>query len=134
MHAQQIEEPKIKKMNREVKRYRDYDGNFSSAMPDGQGRHKTKPKYSGQDYFNTSRFDQENGSVYPFPKPTFSKCGRIHFGKCLIGMDNCYGYGKEGRKMRDYAILKDKERENKKVASSVRMIMLKRISGFCYLI
>jgi len=101
VHAQQIEEQKLKKMNREVKRAITDDGNFSKAKSDGQDRPRTKPRYSGQDSSNTPRFDQEKGSGSRLPKCTCSKCGMSHFGKCLAGMDDFYGCGKDGHKMRD---------------------------------
>uniref|UniRef100_M1DED9 Gag-pol protein n=1 Tax=Solanum tuberosum TaxID=4113 RepID=M1DED9_SOLTU len=118
VYAQQIEESKIRKKNNEAKRTRTGDGNFSNAKSVGQGRPKSKPRYSGQDFSNTPRFDQEKGSGSTFPKPTCTKCGRNRHGKCLVGTEGCYGCGKSGHKMRDCAVLKDNGREDKQVAIS----------------
>uniref|UniRef100_M1DUT8 Gag-pol polyprotein n=1 Tax=Solanum tuberosum TaxID=4113 RepID=M1DUT8_SOLTU len=94
VYAQQMEESKLKRKNREVKMARTGDGNFSNDKFDGQGRPKFKQRYSGQDPSNTPRFNQEKGSGSALPKPTCTKCGKKHHGKCLAGTDNCYGCGK----------------------------------------
>ena len=35
-------------------------------------------------------------------KPTCGKCGKKHYGDCLKGTYNCFGYGKSGHKVRDW--------------------------------
>lgn len=62
VHAKQIEERKL------VKRDKTNDGNFSND------------KSEGQDSSNTPRLDKEKGTGSPFPKSTYSKCGRSHCG------------------------------------------------------
>ncbi|XP_049391573.1 uncharacterized protein LOC125856004 [Solanum stenotomum] len=94
VYAQQIEESKLKKKNREVKRDKTGDGNFSNARSDGQGR---------------PRFRQ---------RPNCAKCGRKHDGKCLVGTDGCFSCGKVGHNMRDYPMLKVKGREYKQAPPS----------------
>ncbi|XP_049399810.1 uncharacterized protein LOC125863878 [Solanum stenotomum] len=85
---------------------------------DGKGRPKFKQRYSGQDSPNTPRFNQEKGGGSPSPKPTCTKCGRNHHGKCLADMEGCYGCGKRGHKMSDCPVIKAKGREDKKIATS----------------
>ncbi|WMV54843.1 hypothetical protein MTR67_048228 [Solanum verrucosum] len=118
VYAQQIKESKLKEKNRETKRERTGDGNFSNGKSDGQGRPKFNQRYSGQDSPNTPRFNQEKGSGSPLPKPTCIKYGRNHHGKCLANTEGCYGCGKSGHKIRDFPVLKAKGREDKKVATS----------------
>ena len=36
----------------------------------------------------------------PTEKKTCEECGKKHYGDCLKGMDNCFGYGKSGHKVR----------------------------------
>uniref|UniRef100_M1DAR4 Gag-pol polyprotein n=1 Tax=Solanum tuberosum TaxID=4113 RepID=M1DAR4_SOLTU len=83
VYAQQIEEFKFKRKNKEAKKARTGDGNFSSDKSDGQGRPKSKQRHSDQHHSNTPRFNQEKGSGSPFPKPTCTKYGKKHHRKCL---------------------------------------------------
>ena len=38
----------------------------------------------------------------PTKKQTCGKCGKKNFGNCLKGMDNFFGCGKSGHKVRDF--------------------------------
>uniref|UniRef100_M1DPE6 Gag-pol polyprotein n=1 Tax=Solanum tuberosum TaxID=4113 RepID=M1DPE6_SOLTU len=51
VHAQQIEEDKLKEKSREVKRARTGDVNFSNAKTEGQGRPRFGQRFSGQDSY-----------------------------------------------------------------------------------
>ncbi|XP_049394544.1 uncharacterized protein LOC125858786 [Solanum stenotomum] len=118
VYAQQIEESKFKRKNREVKRARTGEGNFSNDKSDGQGRPKFEQSYSGQDPSNTPRFNQEKGSRSPLLKPTCTKCGKNHHGKCLAGMDGCYGCGKSDHQVKHFPTLTAKGRDVKKASLS----------------
>ena len=41
------------------------------------------------------------GTILPIENPTCGKCGKKHYGDCLKGMENCFGCGKNGHKVRD---------------------------------
>ncbi|XP_049414617.1 uncharacterized protein LOC125877332 [Solanum stenotomum] len=97
VHAQQIDEEKLKEKLKEVKRDKIGDGNFSNARVSNlkpQGRN-------------------DSGSSLPMSNCT--KCGRKHKGKYLLDTDGC---GKSGHKMRDCSILTDRGRKGKQAPRS----------------
>ena len=44
---------------------------------------------------------------------TFTRCGKKHEGKYLVGVDGCFNSGKHGHRIRDYPSLETKGREGK---------------------
>ena len=42
----------------------------------------------------------EKGGGSQKVKPTCAKCGKKHYGECLLGTGSCFGCGKEGHKVR----------------------------------
>ncbi|XP_049414610.1 uncharacterized protein LOC125877324 [Solanum stenotomum] len=61
-------------------------------------------------------FNQEKGSGSPFPKSTCTKCGKKHHGKCLAGIDGCYGCGKSDHQVKNCPTLAGKGREAKQAS------------------
>ena len=47
------------------------------------------------------------GTSLPTKKPTCRKCGKKHYGECLLGMDNCFGCGKSCHKVKDFPNVKE---------------------------
>ncbi|WMV09457.1 hypothetical protein MTR67_002842 [Solanum verrucosum] len=118
-------ESKLKRKNREVKRARTSDGNFSNAISNRYGQPRTQQNLSNQVSPNTHGYNQEMASN-PKPqrgsssessllKPTCTKCGKKHYGRCLAGKNGC---GNDGHKMRDCPILRAKGREAKQASLS----------------
>ncbi|XP_049406160.1 uncharacterized protein LOC125869763 [Solanum stenotomum] len=102
--AQQIEESKLKKERaREKKRSRvDNDGS------NGHSCSRNRQKFSGQGNSNAPKYKDERVST-PWPqgkgsvslRPTCSRCGKRHEGKCLAGRDGFDGCGDSGHMKKD---------------------------------
>lgn len=113
VYAQQLEETKLRKMNRDMKR----------ARPDEQNQSRSKKRFHNQDssMVNNDRVSNpkpQRGNVggSTFERPRCATCGKQHLGKCLAGTDGCFGCGSKGHKMRDCPTLKAKGKETNQVA------------------
>ena len=62
----------------------------------------------------SAKFKIEKGSSSQNDKPTCVKCGKKHYGECLLGTSSCFGCGKDGYKVKDCP-----NRDGKKAAPSV---------------
>ncbi|XP_049399753.1 uncharacterized protein LOC125863799 [Solanum stenotomum] len=115
VHAKQIEEQKLKKMNREVKRARTGDKNFSNVKSDGQGRQRFKQGSSSaypmvnKDSVLNPKPQKGYDKGTPLAKPTCAKYGKKHDGKCLAGLGCC----KIRHQLKNYPTLTAKGREDK---------------------
>ncbi|KAK4733632.1 hypothetical protein R3W88_007893 [Solanum pinnatisectum] len=110
IYGQQIEEKKLRKINREAKR----------ARPDEQSQPRSKKRYYNQDspMVNNDRVSNPkpqagNGGGSSFERSTCSKCGKQHLGRCLAGTDGCFRCGNKAHKMRDCPTLSIQGRETK---------------------
>ncbi|XP_069145575.1 uncharacterized protein [Solanum lycopersicum] len=74
-HAQQVEEPTVRRKSRDSNKV--YDDRVSNRKSQ-KGR----------------------GTSAPIKNPTFSMCGKNHFGDCLVEIDNCFCCGKSANKGR----------------------------------
>ncbi|WMV50867.1 hypothetical protein MTR67_044252 [Solanum verrucosum] len=100
IHAQQIEEEKLKEKSKEAKRENIGDGYFSHSRSDGHGCSKFRQRFSSQGSSNasTAKFNKdrvsnlkpqgENGSGSLLT--TCARCGRKIAGKCLVGTDGFF--------------------------------------------
>uniref|UniRef100_M1DGP0 Gag-pol polyprotein n=1 Tax=Solanum tuberosum TaxID=4113 RepID=M1DGP0_SOLTU len=123
VHAQQIEEEKLKGRSREAKRAKTGDDNFSRS--NGHGRSMFRQRFSSQGSSNApSKFNKDRMSN-PKPQggncsgsllPTCAKYGRKHEGKCLAGSNACFGCGKKDHKIRDCHSVAKNEGDNSRRA------------------
>jgi len=88
------------------------------ARSNEQGQPRFKKRSSNQDSSNTLRVNQEKGSGSPFPKPTCTKCGKKHHGKCLAGTNGFYSCGKNDHHVKNFHTLTAKGREAKQASLS----------------
>ncbi|XP_049347855.1 uncharacterized protein LOC125812397 [Solanum verrucosum] len=100
VYAQSIEESKLKRKNREIKRVRS----------DEKGQPWFKKRAPNQDSSSTPKVKQEKGGGALISKPTCTTCGKRHYGKCLAGTNGCYGCGKNDHQVKDCPTLMDKGR------------------------
>ena len=52
-------------------------------------------------------------------KRTCARCGKKHYGDCLLGTVSCFGCGKEGHKVKNFPMISSRGREGKQVTPSV---------------
>ena len=68
------------------------------------------------------------GGSYHGVMPTYSTCGMNHFGKCLVGTENCFGCGKDGHNVNYFpnisAIGREFKKDPPRVVEESRMIMM----------
>ena len=98
LHAEQIEEQKLKQVSKELKRTRIEDGNSSRARFEVQDKPKFKKRFPNQRPSPTSRINkgkcstpktkEEKGSGPLFERSICAMCGRKHEGKYLFGTRN----------------------------------------------
>ena len=58
------------------------------------------------------------GNSSPTKKPICGKCGGKHYGDCLKGMDNYFGCGKSGHKVREFPNVRGQEKGSDQAQAS----------------
>ncbi|WMV25494.1 hypothetical protein MTR67_018879 [Solanum verrucosum] len=120
VHAQQIEEDKLKERSSKVKKTRTGDGDFSHSTSDGHGRFEFRQRFSGQGSSNDPPlFSKDNvpnprpqgGNGSAFSLPTCTKCGRKHECRFLAGSNAYFGCGNTNHKIRDCPSISKNERD-----------------------
>ncbi|XP_049358703.1 uncharacterized protein LOC125823359 [Solanum verrucosum] len=76
-------------------------GNMSVDEYEDQGQPRFKKRAPNQDFSSAPKVNHEGGAGSQISKPTYSTCGKKHFGKCLSDTSGCYGCGKNDHKVRD---------------------------------
>ncbi|KAH0773395.1 hypothetical protein KY290_010532 [Solanum tuberosum] len=120
--------------NREVKRARTDDGNFSKGKSEGQGRPRFKRRFPNQGSSSAPRVNKgrvsnpkpqgRNSGGSSMVRPTCAKYGKKHDGKCLAGMGVCYGCGKSGHQLKNSQHLRPKGEKISKLLLVVQIPML----------
>ncbi|XP_049344092.1 uncharacterized protein LOC125808399 [Solanum verrucosum] len=106
VYAQSIEESKLKRKDRKLKR----------ARPNEQGQPRFKKRAPNQYSSSTPKVNQDRGSESPFPKPTCHNCAMKHHGKCLVGSNGCSGCGKSYHQVRNCPTFTTRGREAKQTS------------------
>ena len=102
VYAHSIEESKIIRMSRNLKRGRVDEKNqprFKKRVPSQDGPSARKVKVKG-------------GSGSQGVNPTFSTCGKKHFGEYLAGTGGCFVCSKDCHKVRDCPTIASRGRES----------------------
>ena len=111
VHDQQVEEtrPKIKSID--SKSARSFDGCSSKGRLDIKDKPMFKKWYSNHvpkifskawyDMVSNPKSQKGRGISSPNKKLTCGKCGKKHYGNCLVGKDNFFRCGKNYHKVRD---------------------------------
>ncbi|XP_049369908.1 uncharacterized protein LOC125834799 [Solanum verrucosum] len=106
VHAQQIEEEKLKERSRVTKRAKTSFGSYNAPS-----------KFNKERVYNPKPQGGNNGGS-SLPRSTCVKCSKKHDDKCLAGTDDFFSCGKSGHKMRDCPMLMAKGREGKQAPAS----------------
>ncbi|XP_049345385.1 uncharacterized protein LOC125809871 [Solanum verrucosum] len=103
MYAQSIEESKLKRVNRDLKRGRSNE----------QGQPRFKKRAPNQESSSAPKANEEKGGGSQFSKTLCATCGKRHHGKCLAGTSGYYGCGKSDHQVRNCPTLMTRGRKAK---------------------
>ena len=111
-----MEETTVKRMSRDGKRARSYDGGSSNGRPDIQDKPMFMKRFSNQvptkfskalnDRVSNPKYKKGRCTILQIKKLTCGKCSKKHYGEWLVEMDNFFGCGKSIHKDRDLQCLK----------------------------
>lgn len=83
-----------------------------------KGSRKDSPIYTStprvdNDRVSNLKYRGDNSGGLYVARTNCAKCGRKHEGKCLVGLDRCYGCGKSGHKMRDLSTFAERPEQKR---------------------
>ena len=95
VHAQQVEETRVNRKNRDANRKMSFDGGYSKGRLHIQDKSRFKKRSSNQvtskfpnahdDRVSSPKSQKERGTSSPNQKPTCGKCGMKYYGISLLG-------------------------------------------------
>ena len=100
--------------------------NFKRSRSDEQNKPKLKKRPPKQDGSSASKVKIEVGSSCEGVKPTYARCKKKHFGKCLVGTAGCFGSGKDVHKVRIVLLLWLEKEKPIRFLLMLRMFMHQR--------
>ena len=115
-----MEETRLRRKNRESKRVKSYDGGASKGRLEIQDKSRFKKRFSNKvpSKFPKSRNDRVSNlksqkgksTSLPTKNRICGKCGKKHYGDCLVGTDNCFRCVMICHKVRDFPNLKGQDK------------------------
>ena len=139
VHAQQMEETKLRRQNREANRVKPYDFMIQIGGWKIQDNLRFKNRFSinipsifskaSDDRVSNLMSLKGRGTSSPTKKRTYEKCDRKH-GDCLVGMDNFFECGKSGYKVRNFPNLKGQDKGSVQVLASVSNVDAQKKNSF----
>ena len=94
VHAQQVEETRLRRKSREAKRARSYESGSSKGRPEIQDKPRLKKSLSNQvpskfpnahdDRVSNPKSQNLRDTSSPSKKSTCGMCGKKHYGDCLV--------------------------------------------------
>ena len=110
VHAQQVEETRLKRNNKEFKRLKSCEGGTSKGRIEIQDKCRLNKRVSNKvhsifskankDKLSSPKFQKTRIGSSPRMKQTCSQCGKEHWGECLVGKENRFACGKSDHKVR----------------------------------
>lgn len=98
VYAQYIEESKLSRITRNLKR----------ARSDDKTQPRFRKRHPNQHSPSAPKYNYERGGGAQGVKPTFSNCGKKHFGKCLSGTRGFYGCVTDDKKVKYFHTISSK--------------------------
>ena len=115
VYAQSIEESKVMRMARSLKR--------NGARDQEKTMFKNKVQSQGVSRSAKFKVNKRRGSMDG--KPTCANCGKKHYGDFLLGTTSCFGCVKDGNKVRDCPMIASKGKEVSKLLLVFQKMMLR---------
>ena len=112
--AQQLQESRLRKRNRETKKVRSFESGFSKSRLYILDKPKFKKGFSNQVPSNSSKThnDRVSNPMSQRQRPTCGKCGKKHMGEFIVGTNSCYCGGKSGYMVSDCPNMKSQGKGN----------------------